>query len=60
MELISSVEFDGVTKFPSLGKRFNLCTISRKNLIAFSAPRCYKLKKAQDDRQSNTIKLAEW
>lgn len=60
MDLITEVEFDAVKRFPPFGKRFNLCTVSRKNLVAFTAPRCYKLAKGDDNKHTSSVKLTDW
>jgi len=45
MEPLTTIRFSGVELMPEIGKKSNLCAISKKNLIAFSAPKCYKERK---------------
>jgi len=62
MELISSIEFKDIETFPNIGGRANLCTISKKNLVAFTAPKCYKFKKAGNVHKGDgkQTKIQDW
>ena len=64
MDLMTTVKLRGGENIPHIGKRFSVCTISKKNLVAFSAPRCFKLKKgpepARKQPQDEKLRLSDW